>query len=85
MGESAILHYINPVSYTHLDGYKRQVIPKPLVAPVIEDVCQLFILIRPLVERFLDQLTGIYVLSVCIDVYKRQQLQPAQGENYFSP
>ena len=40
------------------------VIPKPIVAPVVKDVCQLFILIRPLVERFLDQLTGIDVLGV---------------------
>ena len=40
------------------------VIPKPIIAPVIEDVCQLFILVRPLVERFLDQLTGIDVLGV---------------------
>ena len=40
------------------------VIPKPIIAPVIEDVCQLFILIRPLVERFLDQLAGIDVLGV---------------------
>ena len=40
------------------------VIPKPIVAPVIEDVCQLFILIRPLVERFLDQFPGIDVLGV---------------------
>ena len=29
------------------------VIPKPIIAPVIEDVCQLFILIRPLIERCL--------------------------------
>ena len=42
------------------------VIPKPIIAPVIEDVCQLFILICSLVERFLDQLAGIYVLSVRI-------------------
>ena len=42
------------------------VIPKPIVAPVIEDVCQLFILIRPLVERFLDQFTGINILGVRI-------------------
>ena len=42
------------------------VIPKPIIAPVIEDVCQLFILIRPLVERFLDQLAGIDVLGVRI-------------------
>ena len=40
------------------------VIPKPIIAPVVKDVCQLFILIRPLVERFLDQLTGIDVLGV---------------------
>ena len=40
------------------------VIPKPIIAPVIEDVCQLFILVRPLVERFLDQLAGIDVLGV---------------------
>ena len=42
------------------------VIPKPIIAPVIEDVCQLFILIRPLVERFLDQLPGKDVLGVRI-------------------
>ena len=42
------------------------VIPKSIVAPIVKNICQLFILIRPLVERFLDQLTGIYVLSVCI-------------------
>ena len=42
------------------------VIPKSIIAPVIEDVCQLFILICSLVERFLDQLAGIYVLSVRI-------------------
>jgi len=40
------------------------VIPKPIVAPIVKDICQLFILIRPLVERFLDQLTGIDVLGV---------------------
>ena len=40
------------------------VIPKPIVAPVVKDVCQLFILVRPLVECFLDQLTGIDVLGV---------------------
>ena len=40
------------------------VIPEPIIAPVIEDVCQLFILVRPLVERFLDQFTGIDVLGV---------------------
>ena len=40
------------------------VVPKPIVAPVVKDVCQLFILIRPLVERFLDQLTGINILGV---------------------
>ena len=42
------------------------IIPKPIVAPVVKDVCQLFILVRPLVERFLDQLAGIYVLGVRI-------------------
>ena len=40
------------------------IIPKPIVAPVVKDVCQLFILIRPLIERFLDQFTGIDVLGV---------------------
>ena len=40
------------------------VIPKPIIAPVVKDVCQLFILIRPLVERFLDQFPGIDVLGV---------------------
>ena len=29
------------------------VIPKPIIASVVKDVCQLFILVRPLVERFL--------------------------------
>ena len=42
------------------------IIPKPIVAPVVKDVCQLFILVRPLVERFLDQLAGIDVLGVRI-------------------
>ena len=42
------------------------VIPKPIIAPVVKDVCQLFILIRPLVERFLDQFTGINILGVRI-------------------
>ena len=42
------------------------VISKAIVAPVIEDVFQLFILIRPLVERFLDQLPGKDVLGVRI-------------------
>ena len=40
------------------------VIPKPIVAPIVKNICQLFILIRPLVERFLDQLTGINILGV---------------------
>ena len=42
------------------------VIPKPIIASVVKDVCQLFILVRPLVECFLDQLTGIDVLGVRI-------------------
>ena len=40
------------------------VIPKPIVAPVVKDVCQLFILICSLVERFLDQFPGINILGV---------------------
>ena len=40
------------------------IIPKPIVAPVVKDVCQLFILVCPLVECFLDQLAGIDVLGV---------------------
>ena len=51
----------------HNIGIKTDVvIPKPIIASVVKDVCQLFILVRPLVERFLDQLAGIYVLSVRI-------------------
>ena len=42
------------------------VIPKPIVAPIVKNICQLFILVRPLVERFLDQLAGIDVLGVRI-------------------
>ena len=42
------------------------VIPKPIIAPIVKNICQLFILICSLVEHFLDQLAGIYVLSVRI-------------------
>ena len=49
------------------------IIPKPIVAPVVKNICQLFILIRPLVERFLDQLTGIDVLSL-----SRPSFRPVQ-------
>ena len=42
------------------------VIPKPIVAPIVKNICQLFILVRPLVERFLDQFTGINILGVRI-------------------
>ena len=40
------------------------VIPKPIIASVVKDVCQLFILICSLVERFLDQFPGIDILGV---------------------
>ena len=30
------------------------VIPKSIIAPIVKNICQLFILVRPLVERFLD-------------------------------
>ena len=42
------------------------VIPKPIIAPIVKNICQLFILIRPLVERFLDQFTRINILGVRI-------------------
>lgn len=49
------------------------VIPKLIVAPIIKNICQLFILICSLVERFLDQLAGIDVLSL-----SRPSFRPVQ-------
>ena len=64
----AVWEYAEPVSYTHLDVYKRQVLlPKYIVKPFLDDLCQPFSLLRRLIVKDLAAGNLLLVIAVLVD------------------